>query len=125
METNQISSLDLEMVINHIPELETLIETELGFKPKLYASIENNGRNIKIFSGDLMSELGNTLVKSLFTTIKIDFWGGTKYNHDNVDYIGFSPKLQYQHPSGGSNGTDFIWWSVKFNLNTKQWITHN
>ena len=122
---NQILCLDILKVQQALPELETLIEKELGFKPKLQAKIENNGRNIKITSDDLITELGNTLVKSLFTVIYIDFWGGTKYTHDNVDYIGFSPKLRYNHPTGGSNGTDFIWWAVKFNLNTKQWITHN
>ena len=61
----------------------------------------------------------NPVVKVCFSDINIYFWGGRKSNNENkVDFI---PKVSYQHPGGGSNGTDFIWNRLMFDLDTNTW----
>lgn len=107
-----------------IPALVRLIQKELGFSPKIVIELQKgrNGESLKISSSDnLVKELGNTLVKAIFTEIKIDFWGGTKLTSENK--IWFNPKISYTHPGGGSNGTDFLWDSLWFDLDTNKWIT--
>jgi hypothetical protein len=71
--------------------------------------------------------LGNTLVKTLFTSINVRFWGGTVVRDGNA--IWFNPKIEYAHPSGGTNGTDFIWDALWYVLKDHgqykagQWVT--
>lgn len=105
-----------------LPELETLIQKHLSFKPKLYAEAGNKNR-IQIFSKDLIKELGKSLVKTIFTRIEISFWGGTDILTDpeGNKVIWFNPKLSYEHPSRGTNGTDFIWDSLWYNFTKNKW----
>jgi hypothetical protein len=116
-----ITSKDILVIQEALPKLQNLIENELGFKPNLKTVIR--GQYINIISDDLMSELGNTLVKTLFTSIGIVFSGGNKFMSEDKNYIGFTSNLKYTHPNGGSNGVNFIWWSIILNLDTKEWVT--
>lgn len=109
----------LDEVKKALPQLEDLIKKKLGFAPKLTADKKGNDR-IFIQSSDLMNELGKTLVKTLFTKIEIGFWGGNVTGDGKS--IWFNPKIWYEHPSGGSNGCDFVWDSLWWDLNTKKWV---
>jgi hypothetical protein len=109
----------LDEVKKALPQLEDLIKKKLGFAPKLTADKKGNDR-IFIQSSDLMNELGKTLVKTLFTKIEIGFWGGNVTGDGKS--IWFNPKIWYEHPSGGSNGADFIWDSLWWDLASKKWI---
>lgn len=71
-------------------------------------------------TNDLCFLLGNTLVKTLFKELGLDFWGGQYIPESNS--IWFVPKIWYKHPGGGSNGTDFIWGSLHFKLDTNEWV---
>ncbi len=115
---------------NSLPALAELINKELGFSPtlhiemksKLYPPVLNNDQVRFILTSDsLLNELGDTLVKTIFKEIKIEFWGGNISNDGNN--IWFNPKLTYDHPSGGSNGTDFVWEAIWYNIETDNWIT--
>jgi hypothetical protein len=108
----------LDEVKKALPQLEELIKKKLGFKPALNAGIERGV--IKITSNDIINELGRTLVKTIFTKVEIGFWGGNVTGDGKS--IWFNPKLWYEHPSGGSNGTDFVWDSLWWDLNAKKWI---
>jgi len=92
-----------------LPALEKMIKTEIGAPIKLNAELKTGrqGAYIEISSGELLGMLGNTLAKTLFSSINVRFWGGTVVRDGNS--IWFNPKIQYTHPSGGSNGTDFVW----------------
>lgn len=109
----------LDEVKKALPQLEDLIKKKLGFAPKLTADKKGNDR-IFIQSSDLMNELGKTLVKTLFTKIEIGFWGGNVTSDGKS--IWFNPKIWYEHPSGGSNGADFVWDSLWWDLTSKKWI---
>lgn len=112
----------LQNVEKALPELSKLIKKHIGVSPKLLVRF-NKGRssnNLKIYGEEnLIKELGNGLVKTIFTEISIDMWGGTM-TKDNM--IWFNPKISYQHPGGGSNGTDFIWNGLWFDLANNKWI---
>jgi hypothetical protein len=41
-------------------------------------------------------------------------------NEENMIWI--NPKLEYEHPNGGSNGTDFLWNSLYFDFKNEKWI---
>lgn len=121
-ENNEVSQDNLLAVQKELPALVKLIQKQLGFSPKLVVTIENSrqGNRINLSSNDLTSELGKTLVKNMFSEIKIEFWGGVLSSTENK--IWFNPKVQYTHPGGGSNGTDFVWDSLWFDLDTNKWI---
>lgn len=120
--SSELTEEMVKMVQDKLPELSKIIESHLGFSPELRLVVQKGVHRdtIKISSGSLINELGNTLVKTIFSDIKIDFWGGTKVISANS--IWFNPKLSYEHPSGGSNGTDFLWDSLWFDLDTNQWL---
>lgn len=102
----------LEQLQQALPELELLIEKHLGCKISLKVTQKELNDPIEITSGNIIDELGGTLVKTLFTSINVVFWGGI-LTKDNEAFW-FAPKLSYNHPSGGSNGVDFIWTSLWF-----------
>lgn len=120
VEINEAADVEqyLDEVKAALPELENLIKKKLGFKPAL--NVVNNRGTLQITSGDIINELGKTLVKTIFTKVEIGFWGGNVTR--DGDSIWFNPKLWYEHPSGGSNGTDFVWDSLWWDLNKKTWI---
>jgi hypothetical protein len=110
----------LDEVKDALPKLEELIKKAIGTKPTLEVKAASKGR-LEITSGDLINDLGKTLVKTLFKEISIGFWGGNVTSDGKT--IWFNPKIWYQHPSGGTNGTDFVWDSLWYNLEKKEWIT--
>lgn len=116
-EAEEISFHVLEQVKSALPELEKLILKESKVKVKLKANISRKW-NIEIASDDLHSTL-SPLGKTVFSNIRVRFWGGQLTKEGTV---WFSPKLEYEHPSGGSNGTDFVWDSLWYNLETYKWI---
>lgn len=109
----------LDEVRKSLPQLEDLIKKKLGFAPKLAVAQKGNVK-LEITSNDLTSELGKTLVKTLFTKIEIGFWGGNVTGDGKT--IWFNPKVWYEHPSGGSNGCDFVWESLWWDLASKKWV---
>lgn len=101
---------------NSLPALAELINKELGFTPELNVTPTESGFVIE--SGNLLCELGNTLAKTIFSKIKIRMWGVLNNERNSV---WFDPNLKYEHPNGGSNGTSFIWASVRLNLDSCTW----
>lgn len=111
-----------KFVKNAIPALLELINKELGFAPELIVEVKSD--RLQITSNDLMNELGNTLVKTIFKSIRINFGGGELSEDGN--YFWFIPKLSYEHPNGGKNSTDFLWNGLWFDLQNNCWVTgHN
>ena len=109
----------LKQIESKLPELEKLIKKYLGYSPKLQVELTNRG-DFRLYSDEnLLKQFGN-YGKTLFTEITIDFWGGG-YNEKN-NRVWFKPKVGYQHPSGGSNGTNFIWDSLWFDVAKNKWI---
>jgi hypothetical protein len=110
----------LDMVISALPQLEALIEKYGKFKVKLKAELQKNrsGETISIFSDDI-TDLLSPLGKTIFSKFAIGFWGGSVTKDGN---IWFNPKVWYEHPMGGSNGTDFIWDALWFDVEKGTWI---
>jgi hypothetical protein len=111
-----------EAVRAHLPELEELINKTLGtkkgdFKLEVYDNRKTMGLRT---TNDLCFLLGNTLVKTLFKELMLDFWGGQYIQSDNA--IWFAPKIWWRNPEGGQNGKDFIWSSLWFKLDTNEWV---
>lgn len=117
-----------------LPALEALIKKEIDLSVKLDARMTKGNRDeyLTIFSADLKKDLGNTLVKTLFKTIQIEFWGGTVTKKG--DSIWFNPKIGWQSASSGSNGSDFIWDSLWYVISSTPdlksakpgtWVTGN
>jgi hypothetical protein len=110
---------------NSLPALAELINKELGFAPELRIEMSINHRygnqvEFSIESNNLINELGNTLVKTIFSTIQIGCWSAPINEEEGL--IGFFPRLRYSHPNGGSNGTDFIWNVIYYKIDTCTWI---
>ena len=103
-----------------LPDLEKLIQKRSGVKAKLMTDMYRG--NLRIYSDNLIGQI-SPLGKTVFKEIAISFWGGTLQEKQNQ--IWFNPKTSYTHPSGGSNGTDFIWQSLWFNLDKNQWVEGN
>lgn len=111
----------IELVKANLDKLEEMINEKLGtkkgdFQLEIYEERKNIGLRSK---NDLCSLLGRSLVKTLFTELNLDFWGGQYIPDKNS--IWFVPKIWYKHPGGGSNGTDFIWSTLYFNCETQEW----
>jgi len=100
-----------------LPDLEKLIQKRSGVKVKLMAEMKRE--KINIHSDNLIGQIG-PLGRTVFKAINVYFWGGDCIEKTNQ--IWFNPKLSYEHPSGGSNGSDFIWQSLWFKLDTNEWV---
>jgi hypothetical protein len=100
-----------------LPDLEKLIQKHSGVKAKLMA--EMNRENLHIYSDNLIGQI-SPLGRTVFKEINISFWGGSYIEKTNQ--IWFNPKTDYEHPSGGSNGADFIWQSLWFKLDKNAWV---
>lgn len=114
----------LSAISAKLPELTAIIEKELGFAPALNVELKfTRNWNEPYFeitgTENLINELGNTLVKTLFTEIQIGFWGG-KISEDKTR-VWFNPKIWYTHVSGGSNGTDFLFRNLNFMIDESKW----
>jgi hypothetical protein len=93
-----------KIIKNSIPALQEEIRKEIGLNVEL--SVEFDGFNIRISSGSLISELGDTVVKTLFADIAIHI-SGEYFPEQTI--AGFNSNLRYIHPNGGHNGSTFIW----------------
>lgn len=117
---NEVSDVTSEMLTDvqeALPALEKLIQRHSGAKVKIMAKI--NREKINIHSDNLIGQI-SPLGRTVFSAINVYFWGGDYIEKTNQ--IWFNPKLSYEHPSGGSNGSDFIWQSLWFDLNKKVWV---
>ena len=103
-----------------LPALEKLIQKRSGVKAKLMAEMYRG--NLHIYSDNLIGQI-SPLGRTVFKEIAISFWGGEFQEKENQ--IWFNPKTSYEHPSGGSNGADFIWQSLWFKLDKNAWIEGN
>lgn len=110
----------LDAVIAALPQLEALILKYTKAKIKLKAILEDGRREtyIRIFSDDLADQL-SPLGKIIFSKINVYFWGGTITQDGN---IWFNPKISYEHPSHGTNGTDFVWDALWFDVEKGSWV---
>ena len=100
-----------------LPDLEKLIQKRSGVKVKLMAEMKRE--KINIHSDNLIGQIG-PLGRTVFKAINVYFWGGDYIEKTNQ--IWFNPKTSYEHPSGGSNGADFIWQSLWFKLDDNVWV---
>lgn len=114
MENKAIIETELR---SSLPALAELINKELGFTPILNVRSDRNYFTIE--SNDLLNELGNTLAKTMFESIKIRMVCDCIAINNSY---WFDSNLRYTHPNGGSNGTVFIWRHIGFNLDEKKWI---
>ena len=114
---NKVTPEMLLQVQQALPDLEKMIQKRSSVKVKLMA--EMNREKINIHSDNLIGQL-SPLGRTIFKEINIYFWGGDYIEKTNQ--IWFNPKLSYEHPSGGSNGSDFIWQSLWFNLDKNVWF---
>jgi len=112
-----------DIVEKNLPALEKLIKQRLGVSFNLKAEIRKGNRSttMRIYTDDLsvIKSLGSTTVKTLFEEIQISMYGELS-NKENK--VWFNPQLKYEHPRGGSNGTEFIWVTLFFDLDKNQWI---
>lgn len=114
----------LSAISAKLPELTAIIEKELGFAPALNIELKfTRNWNEPYFeirgTENLINELGNTLVKTLFTEVEIGFWGGTLSQDETR--VWYNPKIWYKHPGGGGNGTDFLFRNLNFMLVDLKW----
>lgn len=120
--TTENASEYLEKVNSMLPELEKEINSILKTKIELQAKIQQSGQNrtIRIFSEGDEKELKGTIAYAVFKEINLSFWGGNLNGDGDLVFV---PKVSYEHWSGGSNGTDFIWVNLFLQLNGKkpQW----
>jgi hypothetical protein len=120
---NNVNNVNLEKIKQSLPELEAEIKKIAGAEIKLNARIETSidgDRMIVLFSDDLKNQITSGIAAPIFKSIYIKTWGGTIRN--NAKAISFSPKIQYEHYSGGTNGTDYIWSSLRFDLSSGKWM---
>ena len=104
-----------------LPALEAKIESLTGHKVKLHAKTIKDWSGeeyYNFFSDDFSAELGG-LAKPIFESIHISTSGG-KFTED-ADVMWFSPNVKYTHYSGGSNGTNYIWSCLYFNIAKGEW----
>jgi len=97
----------LKQIKAALPELSKLISSEIGLKTNLQVKIEK-GRRAEyyiIFDPTNYASSTGPIGKAIFKELYIK-WSGERSSRENT--IWFNPKLTYNHPSGGSNGTDFI-----------------
>ena len=114
----------LEKVNSKLPALEVLISAQTGntlnLKGKLKVKLTGQREEtFSISSSSLKDQLG-PVGHLVFSDINLHFWGG--HFNQETNQIWFSPKVSYEHPSGGSNGTDILWESIWFDIETESWI---
>ena len=107
-----------------LPELAAKIESITGCRMELNYNRRKQGEEFcyTIFSEDLSNQLCG-ITKPIFKRINFTTWGGT--NSGQQSHIWFAPKVEYTHWGGGSNGTDYIWNSLYFNIEKGEWDWEN
>ncbi|MDR1347820.1 MAG: hypothetical protein LBJ63_05230 [Prevotellaceae bacterium] len=116
---------NLRKIENALPELEAKIKEFTGAEIKLKAQIATlytmgNTQRITIFSDDLKNLITSGIAAPIFKYVYIKFWGGALSEKDMT--ICFFPKMEYEHYSGGNNSADYIWNSLRFDLNEEKWL---
>lgn len=117
-----VSDEQFEEIVTKLPELEHEIEKVSGVKVSLEAELKQDrldNNYIRIISQDLSDQL-SPLGKQIFSTIKIDTWGGSINKEETKLWINM--KISYTHPSGGSNGADFLWANLHYSFIEHKWI---
>ena len=108
-----------------IPALEMLVEahTRVSVKGRMKVTEEQsrNGSITYRIQSDSLTDLLSPFTRLIFKDIQFYFWGG-QVSSDSLR-VWFSPKVSYEHVSGGSNRCDVIWQGLWFDIETCQWIT--
>jgi len=105
---------------NNLPELEKIIAKDYGLNVKLTVEQSPESRGATYFyinSNDLLNETGK-LGRIMFKNINLNFYCDL-YTGD-AEMLWFGTKINYQHPSLGSNGVDF-YNRLSFNLTDEKW----
>jgi len=109
-----------------LPALSDKIKGFTGTQVELYLEERTDREEYyRINSKDLSEELKG-FAQAIFEKINFTTWGGKIVkNGVGEDIIWFAPKMSYTHFSGGSNGTDFIWSTLCFNVSKGEWDFDN
>ncbi len=105
-----------------LPSLAKLIQREVGVPIQLTETMKRgvHGKYMEINSNDLVADTG--IAKHAFKTFNIRLAGGETVQLDGDDrYLWFTISCRWDVFSGGSNGTDFIWNGMWFDLNKSTW----
>jgi hypothetical protein len=111
----------LEKLQAALPQLEGKIKSITGGNFKLSASEHTDRMGVqflKITSEDVAAQLCG-VAAPIFKKINLETWGGGYYAEFEI--VHFQPKIQYQHWGGGSNGTDYIWSKLFFDIASGEW----
>jgi hypothetical protein len=108
-------------IIKALPNLEQLIQREVGFKPKLTGKVQKGrmGNYLDITSEDLVNQLGK-IGGAMFKTLRLRLVGGDEVMKD--DSVAFSINMEWGVWSGGTNGTSFIWNGVYYSFDESGWV---
>jgi hypothetical protein len=115
----------LEKLQKALPQLEVEMKkiTNANFKLLAYENINRDGSvRLCIYSEDVAEQLLG-LAAPVFKRINFTTWGGLLLEDERV--VCFSPKVEYEHWSGGSNGTDYIWATLCFDMESGKWDFEN
>lgn len=115
-----VAEVCMYAVKKNIHKLTSLVKKRIGIrlqKPKFEI---RKGKVLIEFEDELLQYLGTTLVRTLFTTVKLTLWGGEYLEREGM--IHYRPNLHYEHPEGGSNGVKFIWQWLYFDLKKNRWL---
>lgn len=94
-----------------LKSLENMIEHHLGVRIALGFEVYDDKNYIYITNNDdILPLLGGTLAKTMFKKLSLKMVGKIATDEmTGVSFIWFYSNLWYEHPSGGRNGTTFIW----------------
>lgn len=109
-----------EILEDALPDLEVEIKKLFGNESNKFdlgLTVEDNGDRLAIRSGNLV-ELGGCLAKTMFKEVTLITWGG-HIDNDSNNQVMFTPKFSFQLLSGGSNGTDALWYQIVFDFETE------
>jgi hypothetical protein len=112
----------LKQVINALPQLQSEIRKIAGIELKLTASLNKNefdNYRIYIKSDDFSKQLKG-FASTFFKAVYFDTQGG--FIVEKAILIKFFPQVNYKHFGGGSNGIDYIYTMIWFNIETGKFI---
>lgn len=108
-------------ILRALPNLEQLIQREVGFKPKLTGKVQKGrmGNYLDITSEDVRKHMGS-IGPAIFKSATIHLQGGSEVMSD--ESVMFTCYLQYEVPYGGSNGVKFVWDGIWYSFDESGWI---
>lgn len=119
-EEDYVAEVCAYAVKKNIHKFIKLVKQRIGVKLQQPEFEIRKGRALINFEDELLPYLGNTLVRTMFTSVKLYLWGGRYIEKEGR--IWYNPNLHYTHPEGGSNGVKFVWSSLCFDLKKNKWI---